>query len=85
MDIVNATGIVAGVFTASSMLPQLVKIIKEKKVEDVSLWMLIILLSGISLWIIYGFMKKDAPIICTNIFSLLVNIATMILRIKYKK
>ena len=66
------------------MLPQVVKIWKEKKAEEISLLMLLVLLSGIALWIVYGVMKKDFPIIVTNAFSLLVNIALMVLRIKYK-
>ena len=83
--ITEGTGIVAGVFTATSMLPQVIKIIKEKKVEDVSLIMIAVLLCGITLWIVYGIMRKDLPIIFTNSFSLLVNIVLIVLRVKYKK
>ncbi len=66
------------------MLPQVIKIAREKKAEEISLVMLLVLLGGIALWIVYGVMKKDMPIIVTNSFSLLVNIVLMILRIKYK-
>jgi MtN3 and saliva related transmembrane protein len=81
----NIIGIAAGVFTAASMLPQLVKLIKEKKAEDISLPMLLILFSGLCLWIWYGFLKKDFAIIGTNIFSLVVNILVLFFSIKYKK
>ena len=67
------------------MLPQVIKAFKEKKVEDVSLLMLIVLFSGVGLWIVYGIMRKDLPIIATNAFSLLVNATMIVLRIKYKK
>lgn len=67
------------------MLPQVIKVIKEKKAENISLLMLIVLLTGIGLWVVYGFMKKDLPIIATNIFSLLVNATMIVLRIKYKE
>lgn len=77
-------GLVAGVLTATSLLPQVVKTLKEKKAEDVSMVMLFILMSGIILWIIYGIRRNDLPIISTNSFSLLVNITMIILRIKYK-
>jgi MtN3 and saliva related transmembrane protein len=78
-------GIAAGVFTSVSMLPQLIKIIKEKKADDISLPMLFILFSGLSLWIWYGVMKEDWAIIGTNIFSLVINILNVIFSIKYKK
>ena len=63
-------GIAAGVLTAASMMPQIVKTIKTKKAENVSALMLIILIGGVILWIIYGSLKKDIPIMCTNGFSL---------------
>ena len=85
METTQLVGIAAGVLTAASMLPQLIKIIKEKKAKDVSLIMLLVLISGISLWIVYGFLRDDMPIIVTNGFSLLVNITTVILRLKYSK
>ena len=85
MDWTQVIGLAAGVCTASSLIPQVVKTIKEKKAEDVSLWMLIVLGTGIILWIIYGIKKGDLPIIATNAFSLLVNITMVILGIKYKE
>jgi len=83
--IIQLTGIVAGSITALSMLPQLIKIIKDKKVEDISIWMLIALIIGLVFWTFYGFLKHDIPILVTNSFSLLVNFILIGLRIKYKK
>lgn len=78
-------GIGAGVFTALSLTPQLVKIMKEKKSESLSLPYLLILLSGLGLWIWYGFLKKDLPVILTNITSAVLNIFTLIVGARYKK
>lgn len=83
MDKIQVVGICAGVCTAVSLLPQLIKIIRNKKADDVSIFMLLILLTGLALWIVYGVMKKDWPIIITNGFSFLLNCCTTILRIKY--
>ena len=85
MDSTQLIGLAAGICTASSLLPQVIKTIREKKAEDVSLVMLLVLLTGIILWIVYGIKKNDFPIIITNSFSLLVNIVMIILGIKYKK
>jgi len=85
MDWTQIIGLAAGVCTATSLLPQVVKTIKEKKAEDVSLVMLLVLGAGIVLWIVYGIKRNDLPIIATNSFSLLVNITMVILGIKYKK
>ncbi len=83
MDTIQIVGTAAGVLTAVSMLPQLIKIIKEKKADDVSIFMLVMLNTGLILWSIYGFMKDDMPIIFTNCFSILLNITVLVLRIKF--
>ena len=68
MDWTQIIGLAAGICTATSLLPQVVKTIKEKKAEDVSLVMLLVLMAGIILWIVYGIQKKDLPITATNSF-----------------
>jgi len=78
-------GIGAGVCTGVSLLPQLIKIIREKKAENISWGMLIILLCGLIGWIWYGFLKKDYPIIITNAFSLMVNLFIIYFSLRYKK
>ena len=77
-------GLAAGILTASSLLPQLNKTIREKKADDISLFFLLILLTGISLWIVYGIKREDLPIIATNSFSLLLNLIMVFLRFRYK-
>jgi MtN3 and saliva related transmembrane protein len=77
-------GIGAGVFTAFSLVPQLYKIIREKKAENISYFMLAILLTGIGGWIWYGILKEDLPIIITNAFSFVVNLIIIIFSAKYK-
>ncbi|MCE3282093.1 MAG: hypothetical protein K0Q66_830 [Chitinophagaceae bacterium] len=83
MDIQQIIGIAAGVLTGTSMLPQLVKLIKEKKADAISPVMLIILICGLALWTWYGVMLNDLPIILTNAFSLLVNVTMLTLRQVY--
>ncbi len=85
MDWIQVLGLFGGICTASSMLPQLIKTLKEKKAEDISKRMLILLLTGVATWIVYGILRDDLPIILTNSFSLLLNIAMLILRIKYSR
>jgi len=78
-------GIGAGVCTGISLLPQLIKIIKEKKANDLSLFYLLILFAGLALWIWYGIRKTDVPIVATNAVSLTINVVIIILSARYKK
>lgn len=84
-EYVGWIGIVSGVLTAVSMLPQLFKIIKEKKAVSISYWMLGVLLAGICGWVWYGILKKDKPVMMSNAVSLLLNIITLIFTIKYRE
>jgi len=81
----NYIGIGAGILTGISMLPQLVKIIKEKKAENISYFMLFILMTGLAGWVWYGARKTDLPIICTNAFSFIINALVFAFSVKYKK
>jgi MtN3 and saliva related transmembrane protein len=78
-------GIAAGICTGISLLPQLIKILKEKKAEAISFFMLAILLAGVGGWVWYGILKEDYPIIITNSFSVVVNILIIIFSVKYKQ
>ena len=85
MNYEEIMGLIAGVFTSVSQLPQLIKTIKEKEAKNLSLGMMIMLIVGVSLWIYYGFLRNDFPIIATNIFSDLVNVTLLFVSIRYKK
>jgi len=85
MDVTQLVGLFAGICTASSLLPQLIKTIKEKKADEISKVMLFVLMTGVATWIVYGVMRDDLPIIVTNSFSLLLNIIMMFLRFKYSR
>lgn len=75
----------AGVLTSISLLPQLIKIIRTKKADDISAFYLIILLTGLSLWVWYGLRRDDLPIILTNSVSLFLNVLVLCLGIIYKR
>lgn len=85
MNQILMIGIGASVLTSTSLMPQLIKLWKDKKADDVSLGMLGILLLGLGLWIWYGIKIEDYIIIIANGFSFLVNICVIILTIYYKK
>jgi MtN3 and saliva related transmembrane protein len=81
----NVLGIIAGILTSAAMIPQLIKVLKEKNAEDISWVMLLVLISGLSLWVWYGFLQDELPIILSNSFSVLLNITLLICCFIYKK
>ncbi|HEY8398881.1 MAG TPA: SemiSWEET transporter [Flavihumibacter sp.] len=84
MDITQLIGIGASIGTGLSLFPQLIKLIKEKKAEDLSMGMMIVLLTGLALWVVYGIRKEDWIIIISNGVSLALNISIILLSMKYR-
>lgn len=84
MNFSTYIGFLAGMLTTLSLLPQVIKVIKNKQTKDISLWMYIIFVLGILMWLSYGLLIKDTPIIVTNIFSLVLSATVLFYKIKYK-
>lgn len=85
MDWTTVLGIVAGICTTAAVVPQLIKAWRTKKVKDVSPGMFFVLVTGLALWIVYGVIKKDLPIIATNGTALFLNSIMLYLLFKYDK
>lgn len=85
MNWTEILGFFAGCLTSASTVPQLIKAWKTKDVKDVSVLMFVVLLSGVSLWTIYGVIREDWPIIVTNSFSVLFNATMIFLKFRFNK
>ncbi len=83
MDTVTIIGLMAGVLTTLSFLPQVVKIWKLKETKDISLEMYIMLGTGILLWFIYGLCINEIPVIAANGVSLVLVSCVISLKLKY--
>ena len=83
MEWITIVGIGASICTATASIPQLIKIHKDKKADDISLIMVLVLVVGLGLWVYYGVLKKDYIIIIANSIPCLVNMMIGVLKIKY--
>lgn len=75
-------GLIAASLTTFAFLPQSIKAIKTKHTADLSLLMLIMLEVGIVIWIIYGLLEKDIPLLAANSVSFVLITITLILKIR---
>lgn len=80
-DIYSVVGITAAICTSSGLIPQAVKGLKTKSLQDVSSGMLMILALGTFLWVIYGIHMHDYIIMWANIVTC--SFALIILGMKY--
>ena len=77
-------GLIAGTCTTAAFLPQLFKIWKTKSTHDISLWMYVVICTGILLWLIYGIIIGSLPVILANAVTLVIAAMILILKIKYR-
>ncbi|MGI0105227.1 SemiSWEET family sugar transporter [Salinimicrobium sp. WS361] len=77
-------GLTAGVFTTAAVTPQIWKAWKTKEVDDVSPGMFFVLITGLALWVTYGAITKDIPIIATNGVALMLNSFMLFLIYRYR-
>ena len=78
-------GYFAAILTTAAFLPQLIKTLKTKKAEDVSLITLIMFICGVGFWIIYGYKISSFPILMANIITFVLNLFILISKIYYEK
>ena len=78
-------GYFAAILTTAAFLPQLIKTLKTKKADDVSLVTLIMFICGLGSWIIYGYAISSFPILMANIITLILNLFILISKIYYAK
>jgi MtN3 and saliva related transmembrane protein len=81
----SVIGISASIFALSSTVPQIVKGLKTKKMDDLSIWLILSLIVGLSLWVIYGIGRRDVVIVGGNIVGVSLNLVLLFLKFKYSR
>ena len=81
--LVNVIGFTAAIVGTSLMLPQVIKSIKTRKVDDVSFLMLLLYFFNCLLWLLYGILITAWPVIVCNFIALLISILQLVLKVKY--
>lgn len=75
-------GYVAAALTSLSLMPQAIKVIKTKDTKSLSLTMYSMFTFGVGLWLVYGLLKTDIPIILANIITLIFALSILAIKIK---
>lgn len=77
-------GILAGTLTTISFLPQVIKTWKSRSAKDLSLGMFLIFSLGIALWLAYGFLIGDVPVILANAVTLVLSLTLLFFKFRWK-
>ena len=85
MDTTQIIGLLAAFLTTAANIPQTYIIIRERSTKHVSKATYAMLLSGTALWVAYGILESDWPIIIANGISSLTSILILWLSVTSKK
>lgn len=80
----TTVGLLAGTLTSIASVPQLVKTLRTRHARDISIWQPVLLSIGVALWLIYGILINDSPLILANIIPLACNVMLTILKLRYR-
>ena len=83
MEPITIIGWSAAVCTTISFLPQAIRTIKTKHTKDIALSMYVLMFVGILLWLSYGILIGDLPIILANIVSAVLAGIVLVLKLRH--
>ncbi len=82
-SLVEPVGLVAGFLTTVSFVPQVWKVWRSKRADDLSLGMFSIFVGGVSLWLIYGLMLQSPSIIVANLITFVLAAALLVMKLRF--
>ena len=84
MNTIQLLGLTAGALTTTAFLPQVIKTWKSKSAKDLSLGMFMLFSLGVALWLVYGIMVQDTPVIAANLVTLMLASTILFFKFRFK-
>ena len=84
MELDKILGYAAGFLTTIAFIPQALKIWKTRSADDVSLPTFIAFTIGVALWLTYGLVVKEPPMILWNGVTLVFAAAILVMKLKFR-
>lgn len=81
---VTIIGMIGASLTTVAFLPQAIKTIRTKNTRDLSLGMFVLSEMGVVMWLTYGILIGDIPIIFANVITFFLISTIIMMKIKYK-
>jgi MtN3 and saliva related transmembrane protein len=80
---IKLLGFAAATCTTLAYAPQFVKVWRTRSTEDISLGMLLVMVLGLVLWLLYGLLSGDAPLVAANAITIMLAGGILLMKLKY--
>lgn len=77
-------GMAAAVLTTAAFAPQAIQAWRSRSTKDVSLAMFTMMVTGNALWLTYGILIEDTPLIIANAVTLMLAGAILVAKIRFR-
>ena len=84
MDLINLIGTVAATLTTMAFLPQAWRSWRTRNLSGISLAMYSFFTLGVFLWLVYGILLVQWPIIVANAITFVLSCSILFLKIRHK-
>jgi MtN3 and saliva related transmembrane protein len=83
MPAATLVGYAAALFTTSAFLPQVIRAWRTRSTRDLSWQSFATYAAGLALWLTYGLMIRDIPLIAANGATLLLTLTILGLKLRH--
>ncbi|HLT71135.1 MAG TPA: SemiSWEET transporter [Cyclobacteriaceae bacterium] len=83
-EMIQVLGLIAGACTTVAFLPQVIKTWKSRSAKDLSLSMFSIFTIGVGLWLVYGILDQNIPVMAANLITLMLAATLLIFKFRFK-
>lgn len=83
MDTAASVGLLAGFLTTIAFVPQVARIWRLKSARDVSLHTFVAFTVGVAMWLVYGVLMQQLPMILWNSVTLLLALAIVAMKLRF--
>ena len=80
---IKLLGFAAATCTTVAYAPQFIKVWKTRSARDISLGMFLVMVLGLALWLIYGLLSGDGPLIASNAVTMLLAGGILVMKLRY--
>ncbi|WP_027470078.1 SemiSWEET transporter [Deefgea rivuli] len=85
MSLINTIGLIAAACTTAAFIPQVWQVWSSRSAKDISLGMYLIFILGVLLWLLYGIMLGDIPLIAANAVTLILAGAVLGMKLWFER
>jgi MtN3 and saliva related transmembrane protein len=81
--LIKMIGFAAATCTTVAYAPQFIKVWKTRSTADISLGMFLVMVLGLALWLAYGLLSGDMPLVAANAVTMLLAGGILFMKLRY--